>query len=166
MKIKTFWRIVVKIFGLWLLMRIIVLVPSFFTIILFGESHAQNNISVIPFLGEIAFYGLISFIALYKTDSILAKLNLDSKNAEEHLDFNHSSIWILRTAIIIIGGLLLIDSSPYFIKTLIMCVSSIVDATETLQLPQLFFYSLKMVFGLVMVFNSRLMADLLHRNMP
>jgi hypothetical protein len=111
---KDFFRLTIKIFGLYYVISI------FFSVL-------PNNVSFV--ISDIDFRGIIWIVAtmiviiglfiflIYKPDAIINWLRLEKGFDEDRIDFqNFNSINIVKLAVIVIGGILLIQNIPAFLS--------------------------------------------------
>lgn len=115
---RDFFRILIKIFALFSA------TVSLYTIIPFTFGNALYNSEPMIYVAEII--SLILIIALltaiiFGADRIINLLKLDKGFDEERIDFgNLKEISILKLAIIVIAGILIIDNFPIFINQLFL----------------------------------------------
>ena len=115
MTIRTFWTIFIKIIGVWLTIDGIKLLPQFFSALLYADRDNGVQLMVTSFLlltATIILYFLVLRLFLFRTSWLVDKLNLTEGFIEEKIDINISTPTVLRLAILIIGGLTLVDSLP------------------------------------------------------
>ena len=115
MTIRTFWTIFIKIIGVWLTIDGIKLLPQFFATLLYADRDSGVQLMATLFLflaATIILYFLVLRLFLFRTSWLVDKLNLTEGFIEEKIDINISTPTILRLAILIIGGLTLVDSLP------------------------------------------------------
>ena len=115
MTIRTFWTIFIKIIGVWLTIDGIKLLPQFFATLLYADRDSGVQLMATLFLflaATFILYFLVLRLFLFRTSWLVDKLNLTEGFIEEKIDINISTPTILRLAILIIGGLTLVDSLP------------------------------------------------------
>jgi hypothetical protein len=89
MLINTFWKIVIKIIGLWLLFSCISIIPQFLSTISFinGELNIDDLLMLwLVLFGAIAILILIIRLFLFKTDYIIEKLKLENSFVQDYLN--------------------------------------------------------------------------------
>ena len=121
---KSFFNIVLKIFGLFFLREVIDSIPQMIGIFAFfrnGEM-VEGIIYVIVFLIVIGFYLYIISQLFFKTNRIIDKLKLDQGFSEEifHLKFDKTQLFTV--SLIIIGGIILISEIPNLVRQIISIV--------------------------------------------
>ena len=117
---KDLFRLIIKIFGLYFV------ISSLFSIIPFNIEYLTTQIySNVPFdyansiwmIVNIAWIILLFVFLIYKPDVILKWLKLDKGFDDDRIDFqNFNTVNILKLAVIVIGGLLLIHNIPLFLS--------------------------------------------------
>lgn len=118
---KEFWTILIKVFGLYALMNLI-----FFHFIndiwyLFFNTSTFNIISLVAK----TVLPIFLFIALFSNvDNVIRLLKLDKESNQTKIEFgNITASDIVRIAVFIIGGLLVIENTPSFINNAIVAFS-------------------------------------------
>lgn len=159
MEIKTFWRIVVKGIGLWLLVNSIYVIPQFASTFSFAELGGlnwENLIAVwIITLGTLAVYLLVTGFFLFKTEWIVRVLKLDQKFTENRIDVNIPYKSALSIAVIVVGALIFVEAIPRLCSSIYEFVKQkelIKDYSGT---SWLIFYFLEALSGYLIMTNSK-----------
>ncbi|MCY1240195.1 hypothetical protein D3C87_673550 [compost metagenome] len=158
MLIDTFWKLLLKIIGLWLLFSCISVIPQFLSTISFvkGSIDFQSLLLVwLMLFVTIVIYIMILWIFLFKTAWIVEKLKLKNNFNEERIDLNIKSTTVLTIAIIVIGGLVLAESLPSFCSQLINFFQQkelLKDYPET---SWIIYYFIKIIIGYLLVTNAK-----------
>ncbi|HEY4195329.1 MAG TPA: hypothetical protein VGM63_07325 [Mucilaginibacter sp.] len=119
---RSLFVIIVKIIGIYLIVSAATIIPQWTITIYdfapqFGKDNAQSFLSAAFFLLLTAvFYILILRYCFFKTDWIIDKLHLDKGFSEEKFEINIHRSTVLKIAVIVIGGVMAIDSLPLFCK--------------------------------------------------
>src|SRR6187402_597274 len=98
MQIKTFWNILIKIIGLWLLFGCTSVIPQFFTTLSFtnGDLDIESLLMLwLMLFATIGIYMVLVWFFIFKTDWIIRKLKLEQNFTEERIDLNIKSTAIL-----------------------------------------------------------------------
>jgi len=116
MKVRTFWLILLKIIGLFLVLNgVNVIIYSFNTVhfsIVSGDS-IEPIIWISPFIIlTVVVYLFILWLFLFKTSWLVDKLHLEKNFEEDIIEINVSLSNILSISIIVIGGIIFIESLP------------------------------------------------------
>jgi len=111
---RDFFRILIKVFGLYSLITVLfTTLPSNLSIIIYDLEIA----GIIYMLIILALIALIFLFLIRKPDAIIHLLKLDKGFDEERIYFEKLNAEnIVKLAAIIIGGLLLIRNIPFFIS--------------------------------------------------
>ena len=111
---KDFFRVLIKVFGLYsLILALFTFLPSQLSFIL----YEIDLIIILMVLGMLTFIVLIFVLLIRKPDTIINWLKLDQGFDEERIHFEKLNIQnIIKIAALIVGGLLLIDSIPVFLS--------------------------------------------------
>lgn len=159
MEIKTFWTIVLKGIGLWLLVEALYILPqmgSSFSISNYGDGF--DSYVLVVWLFSILVFILYLFIVrlfLFKSEWLLNILKLEKNFTTDRIDIGISKSTVLKIVIVITGALILIDGFPHLVREIYEFLRQkalIKDYSET---SWLFYYFLKSLFGYLIMTNSR-----------
>jgi hypothetical protein len=110
---KDFFRILIKVFGLYSLITALFVLPSQLSFVL----YELEFIGILYILGILAFIALIFLFLIKNPDTIIKWLKLDHGFDDERIFFEKlDSRNIFKIGVIIIGGLLLIENIPSFLS--------------------------------------------------
>ena len=122
---KSLFNIILKIFGLFFLKEMALIIPGFISLIEFyistpnpGEWQS-NSIGILPIimtLITLAFYVFILYQVLFNSNKIIDILKLDKGFDQKEFSFNISSSLILTIVLIVIGGVILMNEVPNFFR--------------------------------------------------
>lgn len=166
MSIKTFWIIFIKILGLLLISGALVLVPQSISFIYyaFKSGDLADVLSIVAInLIFLFIYFIIVRLCLYKTNFIIDKLKLDKGFDTERIELNFDLTKIISIAIIVIGGLLFIDTIPVLLREIIVFFQ---DKNLFKDYPKsgwLIFYFFKAIIGYLLMTNSFRIAKLIDK---
>lgn len=163
---KDFFRVVIKIIGL-----IILLFDPYGIIInLFSEIfRPDRELYIIAFLFLALFIILLlSFYCIFKTDSIINLLKLN-KEFKENIDFiNIKADKLLTIAIFIVGGILITYSFSSVLVALIYTIGGFFD--ENIQLStspdirnNLMLNIIDLILGILIVTNAKRIISLMEQ---
>jgi len=121
MKVKTFWLILLKIIGFYLVLQGVTMIPYLLQTFLFvlgsWDMGTEGIIWVtLLIILTVAIYLFILWLFVFKTSWLIDSLHLEKGFEEEKIEINVSLPNILSIAIIVIGGIMLIDSLPQLCK--------------------------------------------------
>ena len=111
---RDFFRVIIKLFALYsATLAIFSLLPTYFSYAINAYEPMTIILAVASFLIIVA----LLFALIYGADKIIDLLKLDKGFDEERIEFGSlKEISILKIAIIVIAGLLIIDNFPYFLN--------------------------------------------------
>jgi hypothetical protein len=111
---KDFFRLVIKIFGLY---SVISIIFSVFPSNIFMVLNEIDFVGIIWIIGSLLIVGLIFVFLIYKPDKIIGWLKLDKGFDDDRIEFqNFNNSNILKLAVIVIGGIILIQNIPAFLS--------------------------------------------------
>ena len=166
MQIITFWKIIIKIIGLWILLSCVSLIPKFFSTLSFTNGDLNSESLMILWLillVSIIIYILIIRLFLFKTDWIVEKLKLDNNFTEERIDLSIKSSTILTISIIVIGSLILVESLPSFCSSLFdfyQQKNMLKDYHET---SWLIYHFIKIIIGFLLLTNGKVITKYIEK---
>ncbi|MRX63149.1 hypothetical protein [Maribacter luteus] len=110
---RDFFRIVLRLFALYLLLLVIFnFIPSNISYL----SYELQFTAVLLILGSSVLMILLFIILLRKSDMVIDVLKLNEGFDDDRIDFgNLGSLEIVKIALIFIGGFLLLDHLPEFL---------------------------------------------------
>ena len=157
---RSFWIILLKLVGVWILFSGLTVIPNSFAQYYPGYSliHFQDDWEVFALaVITMLVYLWVVYVLVFTPEEVINKLKLDKGFSEERLDFNMHRSVVVTIAIIILGGLMVIDSVPVFFRQLFLFYES---QTESKMGPPanptwLFVYLCKILIGYLLVVNNR-----------
>jgi hypothetical protein len=166
---RSFWTILIKILGIYIILESLTSIPQLLTFV-WGlmAQRAQSDslniylIEIAYFILEIAVFATVLYYCLFKTDWIIDKLKLDQGFQDERFELTMHRSTILKIAIMVIGGLLLIDSFPFLCKNLLECLQMTTVYGGYAKNPNLFYvalYLIKSFIGYFLLTCSRMIVN-------
>lgn len=128
MAIRTFWHLIIKTIGIWIVLQGIMSIPAIVMNILMASSNSyvsssELSIEILFFITPIAFFILVLWFLVLKTESIIDVLRLDKGMEEVRIDINLPYQKVLRIIIILLGGFLLISAIPGLVENLYLFIT-------------------------------------------
>lgn len=158
MEIKTFWRIVIKGIGLWLLINSVYIIPQFASTFSFNQYQLDwgNLITVwLITFGTLIVYLLIVRMFLFKTEWMVSALKLDKNFTESRIDINLPYTNVLSIAVIVIGSLIFVEAVPKLCSTIYEFLKQKELFKDYSGASWLVFYFLKALSGYLLMTNSK-----------
>jgi len=166
---RSFWAILIKILGIYIIIDTVASIPQFLGTIAFFLNQPEDKygrsgalIATAYIIFAFAAYGLILWCTLFKTDWIIDKLKLDQGFADERFDFTMHRSAILKIAITVMGGLILVDSLPILCRDIFTYYQDANTYNGFKKNPQtsyLILYCLKTLLGYFMLTCSRMIVN-------
>jgi len=117
MNIRTFWNILLKIIGIFLVINGVTV--SIQSLTVFSALTIASSIFYIVFtLGTLVLYFFVLWLFVFKTSWLIDRLDLENGFEEERIDLKNDFSAILTIAIIVIGGITFLDTLPILCKYL------------------------------------------------
>lgn len=166
MLVNTFWKIILKIIGLWILFGSITIIPEFTTTLSFVDGRLDNT-ALFEVWGllliTLVVYLLVVRTFVFKTDWIIEKLKLDKNFKEERIEINYSSSSVLTICIILIGSLILIEALPSFISRLFDFLTQKSQFKDYSGTSWLIYYFIKLILGYLLLTNEKTITNYIER---
>lgn len=163
----TFWTLFLKVLGIWLLFDAIALLPEYSFSVFFYKGQDNWSLIITSFvilLSTLALYVLILRYFFFKTDWLIDKLQLDQGFQQEQFTLHLHRSSLVMLSVIIIGGLMLVDSIPQFFRRIFVYFEQENTASRFGLYPNanwIVFYALKGYIGFVMLTRSKRIVALL-----
>lgn len=167
MLIKTFWTIVIKIIGLWLLFNCISILPQFYSTLSFinGSLDTASLATVwLVLCAAIMIYCIVIRLFLFKSQWIIDKLQLAHHFTEERIELNVKATTVLTIASIIIGGLIIVESIPHFCEGLFRFFQQKLLFKEYGDANWLIYHFIKIIIGYLLLTNGGQIAKYIDKN--
>lgn len=163
MQIRTFWTVVIKILGFWLIFEFLGIFSQLIMSLLYvfvpntSEELAWSSLSISILI--LLIYLLIILLFLFKSTWLIEKLKLDQNSGTETIQINLKPKTIITIAVIIIGGVIFINGFALLCK-------SFYDYFKQKNLPDynptiswIIFNSIKALLGYLLMTNSKIVVN-------
>ena len=169
MTIRTFWTLLLKILGIWLILSGLTVIPQFLSFFTFwGNNQHDNLIGIIYILVlmllTIGLYVVVLKLFVFNSHRIIDKLKLDKGFPEEMIDLNVTWKMGLTIATIVIGGLIFVDALPMLCKQIFTFFQQKTVFSEDPQFGWMIFYFVKTIIGYLLMTNSKYVVDYIQKN--
>lgn len=162
MKINTFWNILIKIIGIWLVLEGIYLIPEYVGVIIMSISSTIGSEFLFPFLSlllVLIFYYLILKVFVFRTQWLIKKLHLEENFEEDHIEIKSDRHTILTLSVTIIGAIMLVNSLPELASRIILFFQSNLILRQNPETSGLIFYIIKSFISYLLMTNGKKISD-------
>ena len=174
---RTFWAILTKILGVYIILESITYIPeylvsmySFSMAFQYPDNHGGSMSSffmaIIYTVSIVVIYGLVLYYSIFKTDWIIDKLKLDQGFTDERFEFNIHRSTILKIVVMVMGGLLLIEGFPRLCENILAYVQTVKNYNKISEVPSakyILFTSIQIFIGYFMLTCSRMIVNFIER---
>ncbi len=166
---RTFWILLLRFLGLWILLDIFTYVSTTFNNLVYYWQQKDTHSLVITLgltLLVAGMYILLIQVLIFRTTWLIDKWNLDKDIADERIADNIHRSTIIHIATILIGAFMCIDSIPYLIQNLFIYAqqrSGNIDVGNNSATPWVFFYFIKSIGGYLLATNSRWVVNFIEK---
>jgi hypothetical protein len=161
---RTLFTIVLKVLGIFFIRDVLGLFPqllSFISYWLRPDPVEDAFVNVCLVLLLILIYSFICYYLIFKTDVLVDKLKLNDSFNEETISLNIHRSTILSISIIIVGGLVLMQEIPNFIRLVYVYFQQrrLLRGEINPATGQLIVSGAQIVIGLILVGNQKMIVD-------
>ena len=165
---RSFWMILIRIIGLYIILDSLSAIVPFLSNMYYAghQTGADLLVSVAGFVLIISLYFLLFWYLVFRTETVIDKFQLDKGFTEEKLEINIHRSTILKIAVIVIGGLLFIDSLPILFKEIFMYFQLSRPDSGFKENPTsgwIIYYLVKSSIGIYMMTNNRTVVNFIER---
>lgn len=168
MEINTFWKIVLKLIGLWLLHDCIYLIPQFFSTLAISQYSIHEDGEAVRIsaylLLTLVVYLLIIWLCLFKTTTLISTLRLDRHFTEQKINLNFSEYKFISAIVILLGGFIFVEGLPALCKEILVFFQQELLITDYARTSWILFYFLSTLFGYLVMTNGRRIASFIQKN--
>jgi hypothetical protein len=167
MTIRTFWTILLKVVGLYIVFGSLYVVPQFvgtFYSLDYDNWDARLLTAIGLAIISIGIYMLTLRVFIFRTSWLIDNLHLDKGFLEDRIDLNISSSAILAIAVIVVGGLMFVESLPRFCSQVFAYLKA--ENTfrdESTSSDPILFYMLKTLVGYLLMTNSKYVVNFINK---
>jgi len=163
MTIRTLFTVILKVLGILFIKNFLETIPQLFSLISFMSRFAgsqQTIIGICEIAAMLLIYGLLSFYLIFKTDLVIDTLRLDKGFEQEIIPLNIHRTTILSIAIIVIGGLLIINETGNFCRQLVLYFQEkqMAYMQKSTSFSYVILSAAKIIIGLVLLGNQKLIV--------
>ena len=154
-----------KILGIFLVVRGVDVVLSSFSILFYAEGEEMLIYTIVA-IGTVAVYFFILWLFVFKTAWLIDKLDLENGFEEERIELKNDFSNILSIAIIVMGGIMVIDSLPQLCKSIFTYYQAqkmFCPWRENPSTGWIILYLVKAIAGYLLMTNSRQIANFINR---
>lgn len=168
MTIRTFWTLLLKILGIWLILSGLTIIPQFIgAFTYFGDNQQDNFFAalyvIVLLILTVGVYVVVLKLFVFNTNWLIDKLKLDQGFVEEKLDLGITLRTVLTIATIVIGGLILVDALPMLCKQIFTFMQQKSVFREDPQFSWVIFYFVKSLIGYFLMTNSKSVIDFINK---
>lgn len=158
MHINTFWKIIIKSIGLWLLINCVWIIPQFTSTLNFVNGEINwENLAIVWLMSFITFlvYILVMRIFLFKTEWIINSLKLDQNFVEERIGIEIPAQTVLAITVSIIGGIWFLKSFPNLANSIFSFLRQKELIKNYAETGWLIYYFFSTIIGFLVMTNGK-----------
>lgn len=164
---RTLFTIVLKVLGIFFIRDVLALLPQVLVYIKFLASGDRDNT-----LSEFGIFLLVTlvhvficYLLIFKTESLVEKLNLPGYFNDETVTLNIHRSTVLSISIIVLGGLILVKQIPEFCRQVYVYFQyrTMVHAEVNPATGPMILAGTQIVIGLLLLGNQRDIVSLVEK---
>ena len=160
MSVRNFWTIFLKALGIWLVISGLTTIVQFISTLSALSFSNEGDVwsalyAIVLTLLTIAIYFFILWLFVFKTSWLIDKLKLEQGFPEDKIEYNIHYSSVMTIAIIVIGGLIFIDSLPQFCRETFNYFQQNRMFHGNFSSGWIFFHLVKTVLGYLLMTNSK-----------
>ena len=162
MLLNTFWKIIIKSIGLWLIINSIWVIPQFSSTLHFidGEISLENLALVwLMSITTLIIYILVIRLFLFKTEWIIKILRLDKNFSEEKIGLDIPSKTVLSITITIIGAIWFLMSFPNLVSSIFDFLRQKELINNYAETGMLIYFFIATISGYLIMANSKFVTN-------
>ena len=163
MTIRTFWTILIKILGIWLVLESITVISQFFSALFYIDAADSIVMSIASILMVVGLYIFILWLFVFKTAWLIDKLQLEKGFSEEKMELNIQRSTVLSIAVIVVGGIMFVDSLPQLCKHIFVFFQQTNMFRESPTSGWIIFYLAKTGAGYLLMIKSQWVVSFIER---
>lgn len=168
---RTFFKICIKLLGIYMVLAsVTVVLPQMVTVIFtFGDLNSPNDtksllLPIVVIIFTIGLLYLMLHLCLLKTDWVVNKLALDKNFPEENFAINMHRSTILKISIIVIGGFVIIDGLPGLCQNIyrFVCIKGGLGINQPMGIlfeGWIVLYCVKIIIGFLLIRYNRQLVN-------
>ena len=165
MKIKTFWLVLLKIIGIFLVLKgVSTVILSLNSIFMINSYDGLIWEVLITIILVIVIYFLILWLFVFKTSWLVEKLRLEKGFEEEKIELNTQLSNLIPIAIIVIGGIILINSLPNLCKEISTFLQSKYAWKHSPATGWIILYTVETLIGCLFITKSKQLTAFINRH--
>jgi len=164
---KSFWIIIVRLLGLWLLIELLTVVQNLVDVIYFFNTSGAEATSSHEIILQIIMYGinavlilLLFYFLVFRTVFVVRILKLDSALQEVAFPVNLNYYSLIYISIFITAGLMIVNDIPVLCTSIVgnYRVKQVVTGADVNDIRNLVTSSVRIIIGLLLVFCNKAIA--------
>lgn len=168
MTIRTFWHLIIKTIGIWIVIHGIMSLPELVIQFLVVYNAPYGTYAVIAFqllflVVPILFYILVLRFLVLKTQSIINVLKLEKGFEETRIDITLPYDKVLRIIIILIGGIVFITAIPSLVENLYSFITEDRPFNASPRATSLIVGVIQSISGFLIMTNSDIVQRYINR---
>jgi len=169
MTIRTFWHLIIKTIGIWIVIHGIMSVPGLIisALVAYQDPSADSpvflGIEALYFIIPVLFYLLILRFLVLKTQNIIDLLKLEKGFEETRIDITLPYNKVMRIVVILIGGIVLVTAIPNLVENLYSFITEDRPFNASPRATSLIVGIIQSIVGFLVMTNSDVVQRYINR---
>lgn len=169
MTVRSFWHLIIKSFGIWIVIHGIMSIPDFVVRVLaayaspYVDSPVFIGIEVVFFAIQLLFYLFILRFLILKTQWIIDTLKLEKGFTETKIDLSLPFDKILRIIVVLMGGFIFVMAIPTLVEAVYLFITDNLTFRDSPRSLIIISNSVQAAIGFLMMSNSDLVLRYINK---
>lgn len=159
---RSLFNIILKVIGIFFIKNILIetanILPAL-PLITKDEFRDVTIIGLVIIILEVLIYVFATYVLIFKTNWIIDKLKLDAHFQQQEFNLNIHRSTILSIAIIVIGGIIIVDNIPLLAEQLIYFIRMKKQNVPETKIDYVVRYAAKLLVGIFLVVYQRTLVN-------
>ncbi|WP_300664539.1 hypothetical protein [Fluviicola sp.] len=169
MTVRTFWHLIIKSLGIWIVIHGIMSVPDLIlrVTVAYASPYADSpvfiGIEVVFFAIQVLFYLFILRFLILKTQWIIDTLKLENGFNETKIDFSLPFDKVLRIIVILMGGFIFVIAIPTLVEAVYLFITDNLPFRDSPRNIIIVSNAVQATIGFLMMNNSDIVLRYIHK---
>ena len=160
---RSLFNIILKVIGIFFIRNILIAAANILPAIpLISKDEFFRDVTIIGLIIiilEVLIYVFATYVLIFKTNWIIDKLKLDAHFQQQEFNLNIHRSTILSIAIIVIGGIIIVDNIPLLAEQLIYFIRMKKQNVPETKIDYVVRYAAKLLVGIFLVVYQRTLVN-------
>ena len=161
---RSLFNIILKVIGIFFIRNILITTSNIIPAVVEVNKEEFRDfgiLNLVILLLEFSVYLLLTYILLFKTNRVIDKLKLDQGFQQETFNLAIDRSTILRITIIVLGGLIIVESIPALIQEIIYFIEMKKSEVPNAKNYAVILQAVKLIIGIFLIAYQRFIVNVI-----